>query len=762
MKRLTICIFVLLTLFPALAQAQVFVKPSGHKAVPVRVSSLSADVEISGAIAITDWSMKVQLEDVGNGGYEGGISDWVMARPTDAKVTAFQVTQWGQTLEGHVVPKAVALPRATFAAAPNDPLLRSGLNARNSFRASVYPISSWNEVVVSGTWVQVLDSAQGRAQFRLPLLALRGATTRLAELKVKVTVRESNLAGLSNNYGLPARSEKGARVFALSQKNYRVTRDLTFAIARNAAPTQGTLLLDADADNKGGHFALAVPNSAGAKLSSAGTNASELVASERGATELLTGAYRGDARQLRFQVTRDGKTRDLQPVRGQNSVASALWATQQINAWGNAPARKAEVIRLSRAYDVESVYTSWLTVADDELKFYERALVDAQLDVLVREYWMRIGEGQEKGARVAQLGKSIALISKVNHLKAEDEIYIRLGSALNYAASQGWYYGSAPTTKAQKRFANLDKYMTEFAKKLSVKTSVSDPSYPRPAYAYTRDELYDLRGKIMGEYSKPHPDYAQLETWQHRFALLYGSTDIDPRLNFWRAQIKARELETQTSAAEKAGDTVRLAQLQNARNQNSGNAYFVNNIGDPPIYVQAPANAKSVVAVMPDGAVKTLEYNADAKRWEGNYDVPTTTAEGLYTIQILIVGADNARRRYGLQFRVDTTPPRGTGQVLLAPPTGVNGARAVRLQIEHGGDVARVTALLPWGEKVALLPSTTHSQRFFALVKTPPEYVGKAIEVTYILVDRAHNFTTIQAESVASDAASADSAVAAP
>ena len=219
----------------------------------------------------------------------------------------------------------------------------------------------------------------------------------------------------------------------------------------------------------------------------------------------------------------------------------------------------------------------------------------------------------------------------------------------------------------------MGKIQLAFVESLNGKKVQRDVDWYSPVYG---GELGELRGKIMNEYRQPHPDYAQLEKWQHRFSLLYGSTLLDPRLSFWRAYFTSQELEAQTVAAEKAGDAAKLDKLREARIQNSRNAYFVNNIGDPPIYVRAPANARNVVAVMPDGQVKTLEYNASARRWEGNYDVPTTTVDGLYTIQIIIVGADNSRRRYAMQFRVDTVAPRGTGLVARAPRRAADGAFA--------------------------------------------------------------------------------------
>ena len=165
----------------------------------------------------------------GGGSYNGNVSDvadWIVARPRDAKVTAFSVKNYNYDLKGRVVPRSATQPRATFAAAPDDPLLKSGLNASNSFRASIYPVNNYGETTVSGTWVQVLGSASGRSLYRLPLLSLRGATTRLNSLNVKISVRADDGSRISNNYGLAAKTSSGARVLSWGQKNYRVTRDL--------------------------------------------------------------------------------------------------------------------------------------------------------------------------------------------------------------------------------------------------------------------------------------------------------------------------------------------------------------------------------------------------------------------------------------------------------------------------------------------------------------------------------------------------------
>ncbi|BCM92783.1 hypothetical protein IAD21_04665 [Abditibacteriota bacterium] len=719
------------------ARAQVFMKPTGMKAIPIRVQSLRAEVEIVGAVAVTNWTMEIQMERVGLGSWdEGGVCDFICPRPRDAKVTAFNVSG----LDGRVVDRAIAAPRVAFRAAKNDPLLRSGLNAGNSFRATIYPLNTWNGITIHGTWVQPLTGSPMGATYRLPLLGLRGATTRLKELSVKVTARDKELPTVTNNYKLPSKAQNGARVLSLGQKNYRVLRDLIVTFKPKKMASGASMLVTPDAKAEGGHFALAfVADRPLKNFAMSGTGVEDTTFSPKvaraGDVVLASGVYSGDPASINAQLSADGLAK-VPLVTVQNEVASALWATQKINVLSaNAGANRSQITGLSKKYSVISAFTSWLTVGNDDLKIYQKALVSSQLDALVREYWIQVGGGQEKGARVAQIKKSTTLISNANGLNLNDELYARLGSALNYAAWKGWYYGRQPKTVAEKRFARLTTEMEQYRKAFFT--------------GGQKDDLYELRTKMIAGYRQPHPDYAQLDQLEHRFGQLYGSSYLDPRLAFWRRRIEAQKIEERTTAAEQKSDTVQLVQLKEARITNSRMAYFVNGIGDPPIYVNAPSDARQVVAVMPDGQIKTLDYNRFEKRWEGNYDVPVGTKDGDYKIQIVVVNGDGSRRRYAMPFRVDTKAPTGKGEVLFSPQNSPSGERTLRLEVEHGGDVAVVTALLPWGEKVALMPSTVQSRTFFGLARVPKAYMGQSIKVTYILIDRAHNTTSIEAESVA-------------
>ena len=724
------------------ARAQVFIKPTGFKAMPVRVQSLHADVDIVGAVAVTHWSLKAQLETARFG---GGVSDFVLARPVDAKVTAFSVLQGQNTLFGNVVERAAIAPVVTFPTAKDDPLLLSGLTERNSFHATIYPFPAyWDEATFSGTWVQLLHpSANGAATFRLPLLSLKGATMRVPELNVRVSVHDGAWGAASNSYELPVGRQGDARVWTLGQKGYRVTHDLSFALRPARALSPLPFLMSAD-----GHFALSFvapatlrnPRVVGVGIQSS-TASSRSV--RRGELVSVMGTFAGDPNTLRAHLSADGLRREMPLIPVPNEAARGLWATAQINALAARKGSRAQVIALSKRFAVASPYTTWLCVGDEDLRIYRHALVSAQLDPLVREYWMSVARGQEKGARAARLQHAIAQISRGNGLNVEDELYVRLGSAYKYVLWQK--YDDYSPNKKQNHIgadARITRLRARMQRYVQAKSGVKPESSVDWYTGFNRDKMHDLREKIKAAYRAPHPDYAQISKWEHRFAQLYGSTDVDPRLEFWRVRVNSQNLELQTTRAEKSGDKTLLAALQKERKEITSGLYFTNNIGDPPIYVQAPADAREVVAVMPDGQVKTLDYNAAQKRWEGNYDVPVGTRDGDYRIHIVAVFADGSRHVHDQAFRVDTHAPTGRGVVQWSP----RGDGALRLEVAGGGDVAFVSALLPWGEKVALLPSTQAGNSFFGLAQAPAQWRGQPIAVHFVLADGAHNTTAIAVE----------------
>ena len=67
--------------------------------------------------------------------------------------------------------------------------------------------------------------------------------------------------------------------------------------------------------------------------------------------------------------------------------------------------------------------------------------------------------------------------------------------------------------------------------------------------------------------------------------------------------------------------------------------------GDPLISLGAPQDSRQVIAILPDGAVKPLGWNALTSKWETRFDVPTYAPDGVYIVQILLVRADGSRKR---------------------------------------------------------------------------------------------------------------------
>lgn len=166
---------------------------------------------------------------------------------------------------------------------------------------------------------------------------------------------------------------------------------------------------------------------------------------------------------------------------------------------------------------------------------------------------------------------------------------------------------------------------------------------------------------------------------------------------------------------------------------------FAGRAGDPLLTVEAPRDAAQVIALMPGGDVKRLAYDAQSGRWEAHFDIPMSAAEGDYAVTVIIVRRDGTRSRLTLHYRVDLTAPLGTGMARLDGGT----APTLRLKLTAEEGTARVSALLPWGDKIDLRPSDTEKDVFEASAPVPSASVGTTPKVTFVLTDRAHNRTAI-------------------
>ena len=160
--------------------------------------------------------------------------------------------------------------------------------------------------------------------------------------------------------------------------------------------------------------------------------------------------------------------------------------------------------------------------------------------------------------------------------------------------------------------------------------------------------------------------------------------------------------------------------------------------GDPLIRIHAPQNARRVLAITPDGQILPLSWNTRNQAWEARFDVPGYVADGAYRVAVSIERADGKRSHFELIYQVDTQAPRGAGGITRL------GSRA-SLQLAAGSDVDRVTAILPWNERVELQRGTLASA-WSGAVTVPQNWQDKAARVRFVLTDAAHNRTEIEVD----------------
>ena len=246
MKRSVLLLLGVLLCCALSANADIFLKPESFKAHALRVQNLKIETRLIGPFALTHVSVSCASETGG-----GNVAaQFIASKPRDASIIDFSYESGTNSYDGRVVnsgevaPRAVAEPKVQ--ASGNDTILR-GLDAQNSFRARLYPVSSWNILKGSWTYLQLLNAPKNRVTYVLPPTELTGATMRLSTLDVSVEVENEGVERVGNNFNLPVKTQNESRVLALSQKNFRVLRDLEVNVTFKKTPLRATLITDSNA-----------------------------------------------------------------------------------------------------------------------------------------------------------------------------------------------------------------------------------------------------------------------------------------------------------------------------------------------------------------------------------------------------------------------------------------------------------------------------------------------------------------------------------
>ncbi len=244
---------------------------------------------------------------------------------------------------------------------------------------------------------------------------------------------------------------------------------------------------------------------------------------------------------------------------------------------------------------------------------------------------------------------------------------------------------------------------------------------------------HELAYSIEAERAQPAPDeerISQLESQLKETARMVGGAQPQAFLDWEKRRV-----------AEKQGPVNRGDYRYRVAGLDPNDFHGGYGGGDPLLQISAPADARSVVAIMPNGEVKPLEWRAATKRWEANFDIPMDTRADSYLVTIVIVDKDGKRHTLKLRYRVDGQAPTGNAKIELDA-----GAQSSNLQLEVSAsdDVSRVVALLPWGDRLVL--RRERNGAFSTQVALPATWDKPSVPVRFILIDKAHNRTELNVD----------------
>lgn len=788
--RLLWVLLVALLLAPAMAGMVLQpVDGSGNRLQPNR---LTARVNVQGQFAET----RMTWEFANNTG--GRIeADFLYTLPEGAVPTYF--AYWFG--EEKVVARVVEKERAAaiyqhITARQRDPALIE-LTGENVLRARIFPVMPDSDLRVEIHLVQALANEQGRPVYTFPLLDDAQKIT-FDTLDLTVDVRAMpNLQRVETNYGLPVTQTADGYQARLRGEHYRPEKDLRVTQSYPPTPLHASLYA-ARSGGPDGFFALSLtPDHSinGLHIAVTGIATYDTVqlstSTAAGKVVFLYGRYRGsgDATVTLSGTTPDGPrvyTAALAfPATAEpNNPATKLWAWERMKRLSS----RKDAIAMSLRYGMPSRFTSWLAVPVSEMQRYRREKAEEQMYSLAKQLAQLISDNRGETrtahalrARLTALGgqwkvdthqillyclrdKMYMLGDNLAGMIAHGRDQTRLGrQARARLIRLGRHLGISPDEYVRQ---SLYWYVDNLAEALVAATHGSYPAPPDAAQARRlrqrlhhiaaaiggdrtknrafidgRISYYELpwvRGQFIAEMNKETPDAGRLRRLRERFIVF--NTAVMERdyalMRTERLEVRARLARIERRIA--AASEPELTELNATRMQlvQREEALRVR-MGDPLITVDAPADALRVIAILPDGEIKEMIWNAARGRWEARFDVPGYASSGDYTITILVVRKDGTRSQLAFRYTVDVTPPTATGTAtMVAQPAPV-----LRLELQASADTARVTAVLPWGERREL--STAGDGRFFALAPLPAEQTATPLAVTYILTDKAHNRTTL-------------------
>ncbi len=158
--------------------------------------------------------------------------------------------------------------------------------------------------------------------------------------------------------------------------------------------------------------------------------------------------------------------------------------------------------------------------------------------------------------------------------------------------------------------------------------------------------------------------------------------------------------------------------------------------GDPVLSVQAPADARMVVAYFPFGLVKQLRYDTVRRHWSARFLVPRDVPDGLYEIRVHIARRDGRSEWKSVNYYIDSTAPEFEAEV---PESAAPGCE-IPVEVDPLEPVLAVYAYLPSepGNRVELTlnPDTG---TWYGRVRLPDRFPEGPVTVRIVVRDLARN-----------------------
>lgn len=177
---------------------------------------------------------------------------------------------------------------------------------------------------------------------------------------------------------------------------------------------------------------------------------------------------------------------------------------------------------------------------------------------------------------------------------------------------------------------------------------------------WARKKIQDLMRQSLGE---PEDDIrSQIVDISKQYSVLSDYTSfvaVDQKIvrNPDETDLKTKPIPVELPAdMQPEGVPQALVQAETSRKRSKP--------GDPVLTVDAPANARDVIARFPGFGRETLEYDGEADAWTTRFLLPRSFSDDAYPVSVKIIRDDGSVQLRSTQIMVDSVPPRFEVQYL--------------------------------------------------------------------------------------------------